>query len=99
MEGARPVRAPRGTELTCRGWPQEAARLAVGALADFVSIADDSVRTVGLGADPLGTTIFAAAAADVHHVVVGGLVIVDEGRHVSIDVPAALRRSIDEVWS
>ncbi|MHB8245579.1 MAG: urocanate hydratase [Acidimicrobiales bacterium] len=24
-EGARPVRAPRGTELTCRGWPQEAA--------------------------------------------------------------------------
>jgi len=25
MEGARPVRAPRGTELTCRGWPQEAA--------------------------------------------------------------------------
>ena len=23
--GARPVRAPRGTELTCLGWPQEAA--------------------------------------------------------------------------
>ena len=23
--GARPVRAPRGTTLTCRGWPQEAA--------------------------------------------------------------------------
>ena len=23
--GARPVRAPRGTELTCRGWQQEAA--------------------------------------------------------------------------
>ncbi|HUK72826.1 MAG TPA: urocanate hydratase [Streptosporangiaceae bacterium] len=23
--GARPVRAPRGTRLTCRGWPQEAA--------------------------------------------------------------------------
>ena len=23
--GARPVRAPRGTELTCRGWEQEAA--------------------------------------------------------------------------
>jgi urocanate hydratase len=23
--GARPVRAPRGTDLTCRGWPQEAA--------------------------------------------------------------------------
>jgi len=25
MEGARPVRAPRGTSLTCRSWPQEAA--------------------------------------------------------------------------
>ncbi len=25
MEGARPVRAPRGTSLSARGWPQEAA--------------------------------------------------------------------------
>ena len=25
IPGARPVRAPRGTELTCRGWGQEAA--------------------------------------------------------------------------
>jgi urocanate hydratase len=25
MKGARPVRAPRGPELSCRGWPQEAA--------------------------------------------------------------------------
>ena len=25
MSGARPVRAPRGTALSCRGWPQEAA--------------------------------------------------------------------------
>jgi urocanate hydratase len=25
LPGARPVRAPRGTELSCRGWPQEAA--------------------------------------------------------------------------
>jgi len=24
LPGARPVRAPRGTELSCRGWPQEA---------------------------------------------------------------------------
>ena len=23
--GPRPVRAPRGTDLSCRGWPQEAA--------------------------------------------------------------------------
>jgi len=25
MEGSRPVRAPRGAELSCKGWPQEAA--------------------------------------------------------------------------
>src|ERR1700720_2884012 len=25
MSGPRPVRAPRGTDLSCRGWPQEAA--------------------------------------------------------------------------
>ena len=25
VKGARPVRAPRGTELSCKGWPQEAA--------------------------------------------------------------------------
>jgi urocanate hydratase len=25
MSGARPVRAPRGVELSCKGWPQEAA--------------------------------------------------------------------------
>jgi urocanate hydratase len=25
LTGARPVRAPRGTSLTCKGWPQEAA--------------------------------------------------------------------------
>jgi urocanate hydratase len=25
MQGARPVRAPRGPDLSCRGWPQEAA--------------------------------------------------------------------------
>src|SRR5438477_6154259 len=25
LTGARPVRAPRGTEMSCKGWPQEAA--------------------------------------------------------------------------
>ncbi|MFD7511466.1 urocanate hydratase, partial [Streptomyces sp. NPDC059853] len=25
MSGPRPVRAPRGSELSARGWPQEAA--------------------------------------------------------------------------
>jgi urocanate hydratase len=25
ISGPRPVRAPRGRELSCQGWPQEAA--------------------------------------------------------------------------
>src|SRR5215467_9653025 len=25
MKGARPVKAPRGTEISCKGWQQEAA--------------------------------------------------------------------------
>ncbi|MGA8428157.1 MAG: urocanate hydratase, partial [Candidatus Dormiibacterota bacterium] len=25
MSGARPVRSPRGTAISCKGWPQEAA--------------------------------------------------------------------------
>ena len=34
--------------------------------------------------------MFAATAADVHHVVVGGRVVVRDGRHTTIDVPAEL---------
>ena len=71
------------------GWP-EGGRLAPGALADFVTIGDRSVRAAGLGIDPLGIGVFAAAAADITDVVVGGEVVVEGGRHVSIDVEAAL---------
>ena len=72
------------------GWP-EAGRIAVGQLADLTTIGLDSVRTAGAGADDaLGTAVFAATAADVHHVVVGGRVIVRDGRHTTIDVPHEL---------
>ncbi|MCX5212563.1 formimidoylglutamate deiminase [Kitasatospora sp. NBC_00240] len=77
------------------GWP-EAGRIEVGALADFTVLALDSVRTAGpparLGAE---TAVFAASAADVRHVVVGGRQIVRDGVHQLVpDVPAALRDSI-----
>jgi formiminoglutamate deiminase len=77
------------------GWP-EAGRLEAGALADFVTVSLDSVRMAG--ADPatlLESVVFAAAAADVTDVVVGGRRVVDRRWHAQIaDVPAALHDSI-----
>ncbi|MER5761358.1 formimidoylglutamate deiminase [Streptomyces sp. NPDC002082] len=77
------------------GW-SEAGRLEAGALADFTTIALDSVRTAGalprLGAE---TAVFAASAADVRHTVVGGRHIVRDGAHTLVaDVPSALATTI-----
>ena len=72
------------------GWP-EAGRIAPGAPADLTTIRLDSVRTVGAGPDDaLATVVFAATAADVHHVVIGGRVVVADGRHATIDVEREL---------
>jgi formiminoglutamate deiminase len=94
---------PAGALLTaatgdgCRslGWP-EAGRIAPGALADLTTVALDTVRTAGpppeLAAE---TAVFAATAADVRHVVVGGRTVVRDGVHQLVeDVPAALAASI-----
>ncbi|WP_411072331.1 formimidoylglutamate deiminase [Streptomyces sp. cmx-4-25] len=75
---------------------QEAGELTPGALADFTTIALDSVRTAGpaprLAAE---TAVFAASAADVRHTVVGGRHVVRDGAHRSVpDVPRALADSI-----
>ena len=59
------------------GWP-EGGRIADGNLADFVTVRADSARTAGTRPDQIG---FAATAADVDHVVVGGQVIVRDGQH------------------
>ncbi|MFD3539957.1 formimidoylglutamate deiminase [Streptomyces sp. NPDC058662] len=74
----------------------DAGRLEPGALADFTTLALDSVRTAGplprLGAE---TAVFAATAADVRHTVVGGRHIVRDGVHALVgDVPSALAASI-----
>ncbi|KQX57802.1 MULTISPECIES: formimidoylglutamate deiminase [unclassified Streptomyces] len=66
------------------GWT-DAGTLEQGALADFTTIALDTVRTAGpvprLAAE---TAVFAATAADVHHVVVGGRTVVKDGTHVNV---------------
>ncbi|GGZ98790.1 formimidoylglutamate deiminase [Streptomyces echinoruber] len=78
------------------GWT-EAGTLRAGALADFTTIALDSVRTAGapphLGAE---TAVFAATAADVRHTVVGGRHVVRDGAHTLVpDVPRALADAIE----
>jgi urocanate hydratase len=46
--GARPVRAPRGGELSCRGWPQEAAlRMLMNNLDPEVAEAPDDLVVYG----------------------------------------------------
>ncbi len=76
------------------GWP-DAGRLVPGALADLTTIGFDSVRTAGTAAaDALDAAVFAAAAADVRHVVVGGRVVVADGRHTSLDVVGELRQAL-----
>ena len=51
MKGAREVHAPRGVELSCRGWPQEAAmRMLMNNLdPDVAERPDDLVVYGGTG--------------------------------------------------
>ena len=67
------------------GWP-EGGRIAEGTFADFVVVRLNSVRTTGASPDQI---VFAATAADVDHVVVGGQVIVRDGQH-QLGSPARL---------
>ncbi len=75
------------------GW--DSGRLAPGALADFVAVRLDSRRTAGCDPSLAATAVFAASAADVTDVVVGGRVVVAAGVHALVeDVPGELAASI-----
>jgi formiminoglutamate deiminase len=75
------------------GWP-EAGRIEPGAPADLVAVSLDSVRLAGAHPDTLlESAVFAATAADVRDVIASGRQIVRDGRHTSIDVPAALQQT------
>ncbi|MEO3746156.1 formimidoylglutamate deiminase [Plantactinospora sp. B5E13] len=75
------------------GW-SDAGALSVGARADLVTVRLDSPRTAGV--PPVGV-FFAATAAEVTDVLVDGRVVVRDGRHATIDVPAALTAAIEAV--
>jgi cytosine/adenosine deaminase-related metal-dependent hydrolase len=78
----------------CLGLP-EGGRLEAGALADLVTVGLDSVRLAGTDRSTvLESLVFAGAAADVRHVMVGGRFIVRDGTHVDLDVPRELASTV-----
>lgn len=89
------LRAATADGHAALGW-YGAGRLEAGALADFTTLALDSVRTAGplprLGAE---TAVFAGTGADIRHTVVGGRHVVRDGVHQLVpDVPHALAEAI-----
>jgi formiminoglutamate deiminase len=80
------------TRHAALGW--DAGRLAPGAPADLVAVALDSPRTAGCAPDQV---LLAATAADVRTVLVGGEVVVRDGRHRLGDVGRLLRDAIGAV--
>jgi len=75
-------------------WPG-AGSLAVAKFADLTVLGLNSVRMAGTSADNLvEAAVFAAAAGDVRHVMVGGRWVVHDGAHVSLDVPRLLADAI-----
>jgi formiminoglutamate deiminase len=75
------------------GWP-DGGRIEVGALADFLTVRADSVRTAGTAPAQI---LYSATAADVTTTVVGGEIVVSDGRHRLGDVAALLAGAIDAV--
>ena len=76
------------------GWP-EAGAIERGRLADLVNLSGDGVRLAGITPETAAPSIvFAATAADVTNVIVGGEFVVRDGEHARLDVARELRESI-----
>jgi formiminoglutamate deiminase len=76
------------------GWP-EAGRIEPGGLADLVTVGFDGVRLAGTSAEhAVESLVFAAGAADVRDVMVGGRFVVRGGAHLELDVAAELAGTI-----
>jgi formiminoglutamate deiminase len=91
------LRAATRDGHACLGWP-EGGRIEPGALCDLVAVDLEGVRLAGTDrSDPVPAVVFAATAADVREVIVGGRQVVAGGRHLAIDVAAELRTAIGEL--
>ncbi|MGH9056817.1 MAG: formimidoylglutamate deiminase [Acidimicrobiales bacterium] len=78
----------------------DAGVLEAGRLADFVTVRLDSTRTAGGDPSLASTAVFAARAADVTDVVVGGRRIVAGGAHLLVADPAGeLASTIGALWT
>ena len=87
----RPANASLGSQREAFCVPSDIAYFNTANLAPQLN----SVRTAGAGSEhAIEAAVFAATAADVHHVVIGGRIIVADGRHVSIDVAAELAAAL-----
>jgi formiminoglutamate deiminase len=85
FSAAELLRAATDDGQASLGW-DEAGRLEPGALADFVTIGLDNLRLAGTRVDAaLEALVFAATAADVRSVIVGGRRIVHDGQHLLVE--------------
>jgi formiminoglutamate deiminase len=91
------LRAASESGHACLGWT-DAGRIESGARADLVTVSLEGVRLAGTEPEhALEAVVFAAAAADVRHVLVDGRELVTDGRHATIDVPRELDAAVRAV--
>jgi urocanate hydratase len=86
MSEARPVKAPHGTELTCRGWQQEAAlRMLMNNLdPDVAERPDDLVVYGGTGRAARSWDAFDAIVAELRRLAGDETLLVQSGKPVGV---------------
>lgn len=81
------------------GW-HDAGTIRIGSRADLTTVTLDSVRTAGTTrATALESVVFAAGSADITDVIVDGVPVVVDGRHVNVDVAGELNRAITDLFA
>ncbi len=86
LPGARPVRAPRGTELSCRGWQQEAAlRMLMNNLdPEVAERPDDLVVYGGTGRAARSWVAFDAIVRELRRLADDETLLVQSGKPVGV---------------
>jgi cytosine/adenosine deaminase-related metal-dependent hydrolase len=78
------------------GW--NGGAIADGMAADFIVIDPSSIRLAGADLSSAASVVYGATSADVSDVFVDGVWVVQDRKHIRVDVSDALRTSIDNVW-